>query len=68
MRWFLFVVVWMALKAWPLNALDPAKPLTNFQRQNWQTESGLPQNTVPRHSTNTRWLFVAGNRRWLGAL
>ena len=46
MRWFLFVVVWMELKAWPVAALDPAKSLTSFQRQTWQTESGLPQNTV----------------------
>src|ERR1700690_2585451 len=30
----------------PLGALDPGKPLTSYQRQNWQTESGLPQNTV----------------------
>ncbi len=30
----------------PLVALDPGKPLTSYQRQNWQTESGLPQNTV----------------------
>ena len=31
---------------WPLIALDASKPLTSYQRQNWQTESGLPQNTV----------------------
>ncbi len=29
-----------------LFALDPSKPLTAYQRQNWQIESGLPQNTV----------------------
>ncbi len=46
MRWFLFGLAWAAVGAWPLNALDPAKPLSSFQRQNWQTESGLPQNTV----------------------
>ncbi len=46
MRRFLFALTWLALKAWPLHALDPEKPLTNFQRQSWQTESGLPQNTV----------------------
>jgi signal transduction histidine kinase/ligand-binding sensor domain-containing protein len=44
MRWFLFVLAGMA--ALPMAALDPAKPLAAFQRQNWQTESGLPQNTV----------------------
>jgi signal transduction histidine kinase/ligand-binding sensor domain-containing protein len=30
----------------PLAALDPAKSLAAYQRQTWQTESGLPQNTV----------------------
>jgi signal transduction histidine kinase/ligand-binding sensor domain-containing protein len=30
----------------PLVALDASKPLAGYQRQNWQTESGLPQNTV----------------------
>lgn len=38
-------VVWLAIGL-PLLALDPGKPLTSYQRQNWQTESGLPQNTV----------------------
>jgi signal transduction histidine kinase/ligand-binding sensor domain-containing protein len=32
--------------ALPLVALDVNRPLTSYQRQNWQTESGLPQNTV----------------------
>jgi signal transduction histidine kinase/ligand-binding sensor domain-containing protein len=36
---------WFALAA-TLAALDPAKALTSYQRQTWQTESGLPQNTV----------------------
>lgn len=44
-RLILFITVCMFL-AMPLAALDPTKPLTSFQRQNWQTESGLPQNTV----------------------
>jgi signal transduction histidine kinase/ligand-binding sensor domain-containing protein len=30
----------------PLAALDPEKSLASYQRQTWQTESGLPQNTV----------------------
>jgi ligand-binding sensor domain-containing protein/signal transduction histidine kinase len=30
----------------PAGALNPAKPLREFGRQSWQTESGLPQNTV----------------------
>jgi signal transduction histidine kinase/ligand-binding sensor domain-containing protein len=45
MRSFLCALAWV-MAAWPLAALDPAKPLTSFQRQTWQTESGLPQNTV----------------------
>jgi len=45
MRFLAFILGWL-LPALPLAALDPAKPLTSFQRQNWQTESGLPQNTV----------------------
>ena len=42
MRLFLIAL----LAALPLAALDPSKPLAAYQRQNWQTESGLPQNTV----------------------
>jgi len=39
--------IWLLLALQvPLAALDPGKPLTSYQRQNWQTESGLPQNTV----------------------
>jgi len=45
MRSFLIAAGWLALLS-PLLALDPAKPLTSYQRQSWQTESGLPQNTV----------------------
>jgi signal transduction histidine kinase len=45
MRSFAFIWIWLAL-TWPLAALDASKPLTSYQRQNWQTESGLPQNTV----------------------
>jgi len=30
----------------PLAALDSSKSLASYQRQTWQTESGLPQNTV----------------------
>jgi signal transduction histidine kinase/ligand-binding sensor domain-containing protein len=36
----------LLMAAWPSMALDPAKPLSSYQRQTWQTESGLPQNTV----------------------
>ena len=34
------------LVAWPLVALDRTTGLTRYGRQTWQTESGLPQNTV----------------------
>jgi signal transduction histidine kinase/ligand-binding sensor domain-containing protein len=44
-HWVLVVLAWVAA-ALPLEALDAAKPLSSFQRQTWQTESGLPQNTV----------------------
>jgi signal transduction histidine kinase/ligand-binding sensor domain-containing protein len=45
MRLLHLAVGWLAFVL-PLAALDPAKPLTSYQRQTWQTESGLPQNTV----------------------
>ena len=45
MRCLAFLLAWLAM-SWPADALDPSKPLTSYQRQNWQTESGLPQNTV----------------------
>jgi signal transduction histidine kinase/ligand-binding sensor domain-containing protein len=44
-RSLIFAFAWLAA-ALPLAALDAGKPLSSFQRQNWQTESGLPQNTV----------------------
>jgi signal transduction histidine kinase/ligand-binding sensor domain-containing protein len=45
MRLIVFTLSWLAAGL-PLSALDASKPLTSYQRQNWQTESGLPQNTV----------------------
>jgi signal transduction histidine kinase len=45
MRLILIVMACIAA-ALPLAALDPAEPLTSYQRQTWQTENGLPQNTV----------------------
>jgi hypothetical protein len=45
MRSFALIWIWLVI-SWPLVALDTSKPLTSYQRQNWQTESGLPQNTV----------------------
>jgi signal transduction histidine kinase/ligand-binding sensor domain-containing protein len=43
----LLITILMSLGAGlTLLALDPSKPLASYQRQNWQTESGLPQNTV----------------------
>ena len=40
------MLLWLAAISAPLPALDPSKALASYQRQNWQTESGLPQNTV----------------------
>ena len=45
MRLILIVMACIAA-ALPLAALDPAEPLTSYQRHTWQTENGLPQNTV----------------------
>ena len=45
-RLIVFIVAGLATANGPLMALDPSKALTSYQRQNWQTESGLPQNTV----------------------
>lgn len=36
----------LSLGGWPARALDPAGALGQFSRRAWQTESGLPQNTV----------------------
>src|SRR5947209_4930416 len=43
-----------------LGALDPATPLEAYERQSWQTEGGLPQNTV--HAvlqTRDAYLWIA---------
>lgn len=45
MRGMASIFACMAL-ALPLAALDASRSLASYQRQNWQTESGLPQNTV----------------------
>jgi ligand-binding sensor domain-containing protein/two-component sensor histidine kinase len=37
---------WVALAAMPARALDPQTALANYGFQSWQTDSGLPQNTV----------------------
>lgn len=39
------VIVLIALSR-PALALDPARALTQYMRENWQTEQGLPQNAV----------------------
>ncbi|HEX7579483.1 MAG TPA: two-component regulator propeller domain-containing protein, partial [Thermoanaerobaculia bacterium] len=36
----------MAAGARPVDALDPARALTQYQNDRWQTEQGLPQSTV----------------------
>lgn len=40
------VGVWFALAALPARALDPHTALAHYGVQSWQTDSGLPQNTV----------------------
>lgn len=40
------LLIAVLLSALPILALDSAKDLTRYGRQTWQTESGLPQNTV----------------------
>src|SRR6185503_10523171 len=36
----------LALGGTPARALDPARALTQYVHDNWQTDQGLPQNTV----------------------
>src|SRR5215218_9514311 len=42
----LLLVLSAALGRRPAAALDPARALTQFGMQTWQTDQGLPQNTV----------------------
>ena len=55
----LIVMSWLSSRA-ALVALDPAQPLRQFGQQLWQTDNGLPQNTV--HSirqTQDGYLWLA---------
>jgi signal transduction histidine kinase/ligand-binding sensor domain-containing protein len=38
--------VWLVMAALPARALDPHTALAHYGYQSWQTDSGLPQNTV----------------------
>jgi ligand-binding sensor domain-containing protein len=50
----------LASGARPLYALDPAQPLRQFGQQLWQTDNGLPQNTVHAiHQTRDGYLWLA---------
>jgi ligand-binding sensor domain-containing protein/signal transduction histidine kinase len=42
----LLALMSLAISIRPLRALDPAQPLRQFGQQLWQTDNGLPQNTV----------------------
>src|SRR6202012_4718579 len=56
----LAALVWFVSGARPLQALDPAQPLRQYGQQLWQTENGLPQNSV--HSilqTSDGYLWLA---------
>ncbi len=41
-------ILWIALlaSALPLHALDPSKTITQYARDSWTTQTGLPQNSV----------------------
>ena len=47
-RWAVVVLcgAWIAVAAIPAGALDPHTALKGYGFQSWQTDSGLPQNTV----------------------
>jgi ligand-binding sensor domain-containing protein/signal transduction histidine kinase len=40
------MLLWLALLPLPGSALGPGRPLGEFGQQTWQSDSGLPQNTV----------------------
>lgn len=52
----------LAAAALPAEALDPARALTQYQNDRWQTEQGLPQSTV-QALTATRDGYL-----WVGTL
>jgi signal transduction histidine kinase len=61
-RWFQIARLWLILMALPagLHALQPDKPITQYSYENWQTERGLPQNSVNALcQTRDGYLWVA---------
>src|ERR1700761_6356313 len=56
----LLVLLSLASGALPLHALDPAQPLRQYGQQLWQTDNGLPQNTVHAiRQTRDGYLWLA---------
>jgi ligand-binding sensor domain-containing protein len=56
----LVVLLALASGARPLHALDPAQPLRQYGQQLWQTDNGLPQNTVHAiRQTRDGYLWLA---------
>jgi ligand-binding sensor domain-containing protein/signal transduction histidine kinase len=56
----LVALLWLASGTWPLHALDPAQPLRQYGQQLWQTDNGLPQNTVHAiRQTRDGYLWLA---------
>ena len=62
LRWCAVLIVAMVSAAQPVHALDPARALTQYQNDHWQTDQGLPQNTV-QAMTQTRDGYL-----WVGTL
>jgi GGDEF domain-containing protein len=64
-----FVVLLLALTAGarPADALDPARALTQYQNDRWQTEQGLPQSTV-QVLAQTRDGYTCGWGLWMVSL
>jgi ligand-binding sensor domain-containing protein/signal transduction histidine kinase len=56
----LLAVLSLAFGALPLHALDPAQSLRQYGQQLWQTDNGLPQNTVHAiRQTRDGYLWLA---------
>src|SRR6201996_9357749 len=56
----LLVLLSLASGALPLHALDPAQTLRQYGQQLWQTDNGLPQNTVHAiRQTRDGYLWLA---------
>ncbi|HEX4581541.1 MAG TPA: two-component regulator propeller domain-containing protein, partial [Acidobacteriaceae bacterium] len=56
----LLALMSLAFSAPSLRALDPRQPLRQFGQQLWQTDNGLPQNTVHAiRQTQDGYLWLA---------